>query len=111
MRLVLLPLLLILSACGHDVTVIGRDGTRGHGTATSGVGAGTVNLVMGGETYQGRWTAVDAGSLSGTSIGTVLASSDKGSRLRCSFTYGGFTFAGFGTCQDAAGRDYDMQIE
>ena len=40
----------------------------------------------------------------------VLARSESGGRLRCRFTYGGLTFAGFGTCQDGAGKDYDLQI-
>ena len=90
---------------------MGRDGSRGTGSASSGVGSGTVAVVMDGQTYRGRWTAVEDGDLSGNSVGTVLASSPGGGTLRCSFRYGGFTLAGFGKCQDGAGRDYDMQIE
>lgn len=110
MRPLLLAALLCLRACGHKLTVVGADGTRGTGTATSGVGAGTVGLAMNGEVYRGQWTTVNSDALGAASVGTVLAQSDKGGRLRCRFTYGGFTFAGFGTCQDAAGRDYDIQI-
>lgn len=109
MRPALLCALLALAGCGHTLTVAGRDGTVGTGTATSGVGSGTVDVEMAGERYLGHWAAVNDGGFS-PSAGTVLAVSDRGSRLRCRFTYGGMTGAGFGTCQDGAGRDYDLQI-
>ncbi len=111
MRPLLLIGLLTMTACGHTITVIGRDGTHGTGTAISGVGAGTVDLAMNGERYRGDWTAVNTSSFSSNSIGRVLMQSDKGNRLRCEFTYGGFTSSGFGTCKDGTDRDYDMQIQ
>lgn len=113
MRHIFLILVLCLTGCSHglafvhSLTLVGRNGTRGSGTATMGVGTGTVEVAIAGETYRGQWTAVSAGA---NSVGTVLAQSDQGGRLRCEFTYGGWTDAGFGTCRDAAGLDYDMQI-
>ncbi len=107
-HLLLLTAALSLSACSHTITMLGRDGTSGTGTATRGIGTGTMNVAMGGESYAGKWTAVSAGM---NSTGTALLVSDKGSRLRCSFEYGGMTDAGFGSCKDGQDRAYDLQIE
>lgn len=108
MRPLLLSAVLILTGCSHTLTLMSKDGTTGTGTASVGVGTGTFKAALEGDTYRGRWTAVGGGS---TSVGTVLARSDRGGSLRCRFTYGGFTDAGFGTCQDADGKDYEMQIQ
>lgn len=107
-HLLLLTAALSLAACSHPVTVIGRDGTAGVGTATRGFGSGSMNLAMSGEAYAGKWTGVTSGI---NTIGTALLVSDKGSRLRCSFEYGGMTDAGFGSCKDGQDRSYDLQIE
>lgn len=107
MRAFLLIAMLGLAACVHTVMVVGRDGTQGAGTATVGVGSGTVELAMSGESYRGGWAAVSAGV---NAAGTVLLKSSNGSRLRCAFEYGGWTDAGFGTCEDEGGRKYDLQI-
>jgi hypothetical protein len=58
MRHLLIALPLILCACGHNLTVVGRDGSHSEGSTSSGVGSGTAEVVMAGQTYRGRWTAM-----------------------------------------------------
>lgn len=107
MRGVCLAFLLALTGCSHRLAIMGHDGTAGTGTASMGIGAGTVAFIIADEAYRGTWTAAENGS---NSVGLMLAQSDRGGRLRCRFTYGGWTDAGYGTCKDAAGKEYDMQI-
>ena len=107
MHRLVLAALLTLSACGHSLTLLGKDGGVGNGTASSGIGAGTVKLSLGGEIYSGQWTATDTGM---NSEGMMLARAESGKHLRCLFTYGGLTFAGFGSCKDAADKAYALQI-
>jgi hypothetical protein len=131
MRLAVLPLVaaLLLTGCGHRLTVQARDGSGGTGTATRGIGSGSIEVTINGKVYEGRWTAATAGGVGfgtlltgsggvataqtmsvGGSSGLALLRSADGGTLRCEFVYSGMSGAGYGGCEDQAGKRYDLMI-
>jgi hypothetical protein len=96
---------IILVACSHDLTLIGRDqGQKGTGTAT-GLQSGTLTVSLNDKTYMGDWVSAMAG-ISGQ--GSALLRAEDGSRLHCEFTAD--HFFGYGTCEDDKKKIYDLQI-
>lgn len=101
------------------------DGGTGTGRATGVGGRGTLEVQLAGKTFSGTWVAAQGGSVgfgsagrttfsaisvdSGSTGSALLAASD-GSTLRCRFVYGGMSRAGYGECQDNAGKRYELQI-
>lgn len=87
-----------------------------------------MELTIDGRRYVGRWTAATEG---GAAFGTLLAGSQmvsassvavggsrglallrspEGGTLRCEFIYSGLSRAGYGVCQDGAGKTFDLMI-
>ncbi|WP_198371396.1 hypothetical protein [Roseomonas rosulenta] len=87
-----------------------------------------MELVIDGKRYVGRWTAATEGGVGfgtllagsrmatassvavGGSRGLALLRSPEGGTLRCEFIYSGLSAAGFGVCQDGAGKTFDLMI-
>ena len=124
-----LAALILLSGCGHRLTVQSRDGSFGTGTASRGIGGGDLEVTIDGKRYEGRWTAATEGSMGfgsllpgsggvavartitiGGSSGLALLRSSSGGTLRCEFTYSGMSGAGYGGCEDQGGKRYDLMI-
>jgi len=100
------------------------------GTASAGMGAGSIRVTIDGRRYEGRWTAVTeatssfatlvgprgqmasaAGSSIGGSRGMALLQATEGAgALRCAFVFSGMSRSGYGGCADATGKHYDLLI-
>lgn len=118
----------LLSGCAHRLTIQAPDGSGGEGQASRGAGSGAIELAIDGRRYVGRWTAATEGAVGfgtllagsrmasassiavGGSRGLALLRSPEGGTLRCEFIYSGLSGAGFGACQDGAGKIYDLMI-
>jgi hypothetical protein len=117
-----------LFGCAHNLTIQAADGSGGTGTASRGMGAGSIEVTIDGHRYEGRWTAATEGSVTfgtlisgsrmasgsamtiGGSRGMALLRSPSGGALRCEFIYSGMSMAGYGGCQDANGKRFDLLI-
>jgi hypothetical protein len=129
MRLLVVILLALLgSGCAHRLTIQAPDGSGGTGSASRGMGAGDIEVTIDGHRYEGRWTAATEGSVAfgtlisgsrmasasamtiGGSRGMALLRSPTGGALRCEFIYSGMSMAGYGGCQDANGKRFDLLI-
>jgi len=125
-----------LSGCAHTLYVLGPTPEltgKTTVTTTPGQSGGSITLVLGGETYTGRWVYMRGGSFSLASMtatnglrtvsatgsamdisavgsGTLIMSAPDGSHLRCVFNYSGWSSSGLGVCEDDKGRRYDLQI-
>ena len=118
----------VVSGCAHRLTVQAPDGSGGEGTASRGAGSGSIEMVVDGKRFVGRWTAATDGAVgfgtllsgsrmatassitAGGSRGIALLRSPEGGTLRCEFIYSGISAAGFGVCQDGNGKTYDLMI-
>ncbi len=136
-RIGLLALAFLLTACEHNVYLVGRtSGVTGNSTvvANPGQNGGDISIAIGKKTYTGKWVYVaDGGAIgvgtatavsgtavataSGTTVvepmhggGSILASASDGTRLRCSFGYNDWSKTGTGLCKDSKGETYDLQI-
>lgn len=123
-----LAVTLLTAGCSHRLTLQAPDGTAGTGSASRGFGAGSLEVVLDGRRYEGRWTAategavafgtllagsrmaVGSGVTAGGSRGLALLRSAEGGTLRCEFVYSGMSSAGFGVCEDGQGKRYDLMI-
>ncbi len=119
---------LCLSVCGcsHALTLMAIDGGgTGMGRATGVGGRGTLEVQLAGKTFTGTWVNAQGGSVGFGSVGrasftttsvdagstgSALLSASDGSTLRCRFVYGGMSGAGYGQCEDNAGKRYELQI-
>ena len=129
MRLPLVILLALMgSGCAHNLTLQAADGSGGTGTAARGLGAGSMEVTIDGRRYEGRWTAATEGGVAfgslisgsriatgsamtaGGSRGMALLRSPTGGALRCEFVYSGMSSSGYGVCQDADGKRFDLLI-
>ncbi|MEJ1936227.1 hypothetical protein WDZ92_39045 [Nostoc sp. NIES-2111] len=118
----------LTSGCAHRLTIQAPDGSGGEGSASRGTGSGSIEMVVDGKRYVGRWTAATEGGVGfgtllsgsrmatantitvGGSRGIALLRSPEGGTLRCEFVYSGLSAAGFGVCQDGNGKTYDLMI-
>lgn len=133
---VFLAISLLLSACAHNIYIVGRkSGAIATATIiTAGNKSGDIELVLKGKTYKGRWVYMSSGGAIGLSAasafsgaysafgsgmmamgstlgnGTVLAAAPDGSKLHCMFTYNDWGKTGYGECKDSEGETYDLQI-
>jgi hypothetical protein len=116
---------LMLTGCGHALTLMAADGTMGTGQATGFGGSGTVEAKIGNRSYTGTWVNVQGGSvgfgtvgrssftttsLDASSTGSAMLRSADGGTLRCRFVFSGMGRSGYGECLDGAGTHYDLQI-
>ncbi len=134
--LVLIGIAAALCGCAHNLTFVSREnGERGSATVTAaGRGGGDIQIELAGKTYRGTWVYVANGGAIGFGTatafsgvasatasgmmlsestaggGTILASAEDGSTLRCQFTYNQMGATGVGMCQDSLGGTYDLQI-
>ena len=127
----LIAAIVLLAGCAtKSLTLIGRDdGARWVGTAPNAHGgSGPMSIRIGERNYSGRWYYAESGTVgfvmpfagrgsigtvggAAASPGVIHASTPKGSRLRCTFTYSSWTLIGFGLCEDESGAIYDLVIE
>ena len=124
-RWIAVSAVVLVAGCGHSLTLMSDDGVMGTGRAVGVGGKGTLEVLLDGRTFTGKWVAAQGGSVGfGTfgrqtftttsvdtgSTGTALLSAADGSTLRCRFVYGGMSGAGHGECRDGAGKHYELQI-
>jgi hypothetical protein len=124
-KLLILVPPLVRVGCGHDLTLMGQDGSMGTGHAAGAGGRGTLEVQIANRTYTGTWVAAQGGSIGfgvagrtsfttmavdASSTGNAFLHSADGSSLRCRFVYGGMNNAGYGECLDNSGTHYDLQI-
>ena len=124
-----------LAGCAHNLTFVNREtGERGTATVKGGSRGGDIQITLGDKIYNGTWIFESNGgsigfangtAFSGTAVasasgmmfsestaggGTILASTDDGSTLRCQFSYNQMGNTGLGVCQDNHNGVYDLQI-
>ena len=139
-RLALLVALTVLlggcAATTRNLLIVGREnGAQGSATVSVlGRTSGDIEIALGGKSYKGTWVYVASGgavgfgtgtAFSGTASatatstmmaiptgggGTILASAEDGSSLRCQFSYNSMSRSGAGVCQDNHNATYDLQI-
>jgi hypothetical protein len=129
----------VLCGCAaqHNLTFVNRaTGETGSSVVatTTGTRGGDIQISLGGKAYSGTWvyvanggaigfantyatSSLATGTATGTMMamptgggGTILASADDGSTLRCQFQYNQIGNTGLGVCQDNKGGQYDLQI-
>jgi hypothetical protein len=136
-RCALIIALLALSGCGHNLYFMGRTTSKiGHARIVApGTHSGDITVDIAGTKYVGRWlhmmsggavsfgtatafsggrTATAMGSFSAVPAqgnGSIIASADDGTQLRCAFDFNALSQSGMGVCQDSRNEVYDLQID
>ena len=129
-------LVFLISGCAHQVTLASRkNGERGVATVTTtGNKSGEIEISLRGKIYRGTWVYMLQGGgvgfsnmtmVSGTRVatgsgnfiampmggpGNMIASTEDGSTIRCSFQFSEWGRNGIGVCEDNKGEVYDLQI-
>src|SRR5258706_14812752 len=90
-RIIWSVVLASLFGCGYQVRMMPRDGGTLYLGEASGLGNGSVSVIIDGKTFSGTWvTVADSGNL------TLLNTYGRNSR--------GTTYSGFGTAQSSSTR-------
>lgn len=122
---ILLIILVLISGCAHNLTLMARDSnTTGAGVAEGSLfgSTGMMEIKIKETTYNGKYVFSSGGSagvFGGTTIimgdvagnGNAFLASVSGETLRCKFDYSEWTNTGIGACKDGEGTIYDLQID
>ncbi|NYT76623.1 hypothetical protein H0A71_06435 [Alcaligenaceae bacterium] len=132
MKKAILILMLALSGCSYNLTLMDR-GSSEVATGHASQAGNTVEITLRGKQYRGTYAFVQQGystqsnsyAMSGgyyaqgsnyghtqasAGNGSIIARADDGSGLRCSFTFSSSSQSGMGECRDDTFGVWDLQI-